>query len=75
VSAQGDLKLSDHLLIFGVQADPKPQITFFHFHSEGALFLSCPHRPVFPHFFEVQGWMAWIGFEQLEIFVRHILND
>jgi hypothetical protein len=25
MSAQGDLKLSDHLLIFGVQADPKPQ--------------------------------------------------
>jgi len=63
-------RLGQHLVIFRMIADPKPNKTFRYFNCKRTVIETYADRIVFAHFLEMQRGMLRIRFEEFKILVR-----
>jgi hypothetical protein len=57
-----------------MSSDPKPNQSFGSFNRQGTEVQANTDRAIFPDFFEMQGWMVYIFFEEIEVLLGQFLN-
>ena len=66
--------LRNDSVVFGMRADPSPQEAFLGLFCECAIIATNSDGPIITDSLEMKRWVIRIGFQELEILSRKILN-